>query len=321
MGRYYWIFVWLTSFTGVTIANSILAAWQSNQLTPSLTALVKAIADTIPVSISFNWTNTIILRTTMTLPWLYLLQLNTFLFQCLRCNCLARMMMGGGSGGDLPYRAYIDAGTTFLCVVTLSFAAPLVAPFALMFFLVSEPVWRQTLLYVYQPTYDGGGFRWPFISDMCFSSMILAHVLLAFMISLKRTVGPAFATGITVIPTVMFRKLMHRQYHREYKDIALLQASYLDLWDTSAPTTKEEREEFLKFLVDCHKAAYIPVCISGSETAILTTEPASVIMTDVESKESNRPFSLVESETCPETCLPLKQRAALGSVRENSCLH
>ena len=61
-------------------------------------------------------------------------------------------LSGGGAGGDLPYRAYIDAGTTLLCVVTLSFAAPLVAPFAVMFFLVSEPVWRQTLLYVVSRT-------------------------------------------------------------------------------------------------------------------------------------------------------------------------
>ena len=60
---------------------------------------------------------------------------------------MARLMMGGGAGGDLPYRAYIDAGTTFLCTVALSFASPLVAPVTLAFFLMSEPIWRQLLLY------------------------------------------------------------------------------------------------------------------------------------------------------------------------------
>jgi hypothetical protein len=39
----------------------------------------------------------------------------------------------------------------------------------------------------------------------------------------------------------------------------------------------EKREEFRQFLVDAHKAAYIPVCIAGGATNILTAEPAVVI--------------------------------------------
>ena len=56
----------------------------------------------------------------------------------------------------------------------------------------------------------------------------------------------------------MVQKLIHRQYRREYADTALLQTSYLDLWENSEKTTMDQREELRKFLVDCHKAAYIP---------------------------------------------------------------
>jgi len=77
----------------------------------------------------------------MTLPWSYLLQSSTYIMKFLR-------LKKGNAGANLPYRVYIDAGTTFLCTVALSFANPLVAPFTLMFFIVSEPVWRQTLLYL-----------------------------------------------------------------------------------------------------------------------------------------------------------------------------
>jgi hypothetical protein len=36
----------------------------------------------------------------------------------------------------------------------------------------------------------------------------------------------------------------------------------------------EKREEFRQFLVDSHKAAYIPICIAGGASTILTAEPA-----------------------------------------------
>jgi hypothetical protein len=40
----------------------------------------------------------------------------------------------------------------------------------------------------------------------------------------------------------------------------------------------EQREEFRKFLVDAHKAAYIPICLAGSDTdSFFTTEPALVV--------------------------------------------
>jgi len=192
----------------------------------------------------------------------------------------------------MPYRVYIDAGTTLLCTVALSFANPFVAPITVMFFMFSEPVWRRNLLYLYEPTYDGGGCRWPFMSEMCFSCMILSQVLLAFMIALKRTIGPAFAAGLGVIPTIMFRKMIHNQYYRKYSDTALLQTSYLDLLESSPQATQEQHEEFRKFLVDCHKAAYVPVCISSSERAILTNEPACVIPTDNESKKGSVAFPI-----------------------------
>jgi len=117
--------------------------------------------------------------------------------------------------------------------------------------------------------------------------MILSQVLLAFMISLKRTIGPAFAAGVTVIPTIMFRNIIHKQYYREYHDTALLQASYLDLWESSPKATQEEREAYRKFLVDCHKASYVPICVSSSERTTFTTEPACVIPTGNELRKSS----------------------------------
>jgi hypothetical protein len=53
--------------------------------------------------------------------------------------------------------------------------------------------------------------------------------------------------------------------------------SLLDEWDTSIPTSLHKRDEYLKFLVDAHKAAYVPVCIAGDTVNVLTSSPAKVI--------------------------------------------
>jgi hypothetical protein len=53
----------------------------------------------------------------------------------------------------------------------------------------------------------------------------------------------------------------------------------LDGWDVNEPTSMKIREEYRSFLVDAHKAAYVPVCIAGSSD-VVTAEPAVVIPTD-----------------------------------------
>merc|ERR1719362_444273 len=166
------------------------------------------------------------------------------------------------AGVPLTYRAYNDCGTVFLCSCTLSFASPVMAPAAVLFFLVSEPIMRRCFIYVYLPEFDGGGFRWPFLSDMCYSSMICGQVYLFVLIFFKRAIGPSFASFITLIPTALYRKLTLDRYHRAYIDTCLLLTSNLDMINPEKPSTMKERESFREFLVDAHKAAYIPVCIA-----------------------------------------------------------
>jgi hypothetical protein len=89
--------------------------------------------------------------------------------------------------------------------------------------------------------------------------------------------GPAILAAIPSIPTYLYRNFLIKRFRRAYDDAGLLQTSLLDGWDNTIPTSMEKREEFRQFLVDAHKAAYIPVCIAGGATNILTAEPAVVI--------------------------------------------
>ena len=122
------------------------------------------------------WINWIIVRTTIILPFVYLLQCNTFIFEILRLKCLSRAVRGGGPGGPVPFRIYVDSGVVFLCVAALAPASPIVAPVALLYFLVFCPILRWLLIFVYRPYSDAGGQRWPFVFQIFISAMIFAQV-------------------------------------------------------------------------------------------------------------------------------------------------
>ena len=241
--------------------------------------VLASIASAIPTKISPQWLNWIIVRTTMTLPLHYLLQINTFVFSFLGWHCCSRMVRGGGPGGPVPYRVFIDTGVVLLCVVALAPASPLVAPCALVHFLFSEPILRRNIIFMYRPKFDGGGIRWPFLFEMVISSLLFGHVLMVTMLALKKAVGPAIVAAIPFIPTLVFRHELQRLYLKPYQDAGLVQMSMLDGWDNQEPTSQKKREEFRRFLVDAHKASYVPVCIAGSKE-VMTAEPAVVIHSD-----------------------------------------
>jgi len=76
----------------------------------------------------------------------------------------------------------------------------------------------------------------------------------------------------------MFSLWTEELFLRPYKDTALLQTSRLDGGQESY--SESQREEFRRWLVDCHKASYVPTCLLGSKDNLLTVEPAVVIPKD-----------------------------------------
>ena len=136
---------------------------------------------------------------------------------------------------------------------------------------------------MYRPKFDGGGLRFPFIFDMMISALMVGQVLLCTSMALKQALGPAFLAALPVVPTYQFSRSTKKKFLRAYQDAALMQTSLLDGWNTDEPTSVKEREEFRRFLVDAHKAAYVPVCIAGNDDdEFLTAEPAVVVPLETE---------------------------------------
>ena len=66
----------------------------------------------------------------------------------------------------------------------------------------------------------------------------------------------------------------------------MIELPLLSALDSSFPLSAEKREEYRKFLVDSHKAAYVPICMAVGETTCLTKEPAEVIPYEDEDDEA-----------------------------------
>jgi hypothetical protein len=89
-------------------------------------------------------------------------------------------------------------------------------------------------------------------------------------------VGCALVAILPLGPTIIFRNRCRKQYLKAFQDAGLLQTSTLDGWDLSVPTSVKKRKKFREFLVDAHKAAYVPVCLAGDTASVLTATPAVV---------------------------------------------
>jgi hypothetical protein len=107
--------------------------------------------------------------------------------------------------------------------------------------------------------------------------------------ALQQAFFSALCVGLATIPTYFFSQITKNRFLRAYQDAGLLQSSRLDGWDTSKPTSKANREEYRRWLVDCHKASYVPICLAGSDN-FLTMEPAAVLPThrDTDRSDGNR---------------------------------
>jgi hypothetical protein len=153
----------------------------------------------------------------------------------------------------------------------------MLAPTSALYFLFCVPLWRRNCIFIYRPSFDSGGALWPFLADVCLTSMIFAQVFMTTMMALKKAIGPAVLAALPIVFVSAYRIVSRNRYLAAYNDAALFQSSSLDCWDPSFPISTEKREEYRKFLIDSHKAAYVPICMAVGETTCLTAEPAEVI--------------------------------------------
>ena len=98
---------------------------------------------------------------------------------------------------------------------------------------------------------------------------------------LKKAYLLAIIALVSIIFTWTFKSVCKETFGQSYNDAALLQTSELDGWKVGCEMPFAERERYRKWVVDCHKASYVPVCVNA-EDDYLSAEPAVVIPTTAE---------------------------------------
>ena len=164
-----------------------------------------------------------------------------------------------------------------MCITSLSPACPLIAPVGLLYYIVFIPTLRWLHIFVWRPKYDGGGSRLPVLHEILISSLILGQILLGAGLYLKESFIFGSLIMLMTIPTYLFSFWTKEKFMRPFEDAGLWQASKLD--ELSKNGTVEEREKYRRWLVDCHKASFVPICVAGGKD-FLTYQPASVIPID-----------------------------------------
>lgn len=285
--QYLWWYTVVSVFSGTLIANMVIGGFSQGLQEGDLKSVLLGIAQTIPSTQAAVWLNTIVLRTTYTWTAQYLLQMNAFLFAFLGLKCCTRLSLGGGAGPPTPYRLYVDSSTVLLCLFALAPCSPLVAPATFCYFLVAQPVLRWCMIFVHRPNFDSGGLRWPSLFLFSISALLVGEILLTTQMILKQAAGPAIMAALPFLYTILQYNDMKKRFHRPFYDAALLQTSLLDGWDTQKVTSMKRREDFRKFLVDSHKAAFVPVCLAGTDNQenSFTAYPAVVVPLETDNEE------------------------------------
>lgn len=201
-----------------------------------------------------------------------------------------------------------------MCITSLGPAAPIIAPFATLYYMIFIPMLRWLHIFVYRPKYDAGGARFPIYHDQVISSLILAQVLTAALLLLKQAIVPGFIVFGMGFPTFFFSQWTKEKFLRSYRDAGLLQSSQLDGW--GGGKTIEWREKYRRWLVDCHKASFVPLCLSGGEE-FLTCQPAVAVPTyrdmaeeadeEEESEDGGDTFEIMSGTLSPSPRRSLQQ--------------
>mmetsp|Transcript_45072 Transcript_45072/g.50860 ORF Transcript_45072/g.50860 Transcript_45072/m.50860 type:complete len:158 (-) Transcript_45072:32-505(-) len=152
----------------------------------------------------------------------------------------------------------------------------------MFYFIIVVPMLRFMVVFAYRPVFEGGGDKWPKLHHIIITSLLLSQLITSVTFLLKQNIIEGLIAGCCIIPTLVFNNIILERYLRPYRCAGLLQAGRIP----SPSSTKNcrytcnEREEYRRWLVDCHKASYVPTCLSGGTKNVLTAEPAVAIADD-----------------------------------------
>lgn len=159
----------------------------------------------------------------------------------------------------------------------------------------------------------------PYASPRSSSSSSLNHQKLVTGASfiLKGNIYAGIVIVACTIPTLLFNSIVLEKFLRPFRDASLRYTGKIYNTRNAKDETEDPwqaREEFRRWLVDCHKASYLPTCLSGGERNLLTAEPAMVVPKIVQPKEEIIGSADLEKQNSNMRNLFQRQTAQKGGI-------
>jgi len=286
---FFWYFYIIARFLGPIALLSVKGYLEGGgTLEQVITGALSELGRQAPMVLGPSAITYIIFAGGVTWPTMYLLQAPNFCTKTARLKLFNRMLKGGGPGAETPYRIYVDSGYIFACLTALAPVCPLVGTLGLFYFIAISPMIRWLLVFAYRPKFDGGGNKWPKLHHIIISSMLFGQLITSMTLLLKQNLYEGLFIGFMIVPTFLYNSIILDKFQRPYQDAALLQIGRMH--NSSCQNSWMEREETRRWLVDCHKASYVPSCLSGGGKNLVTAEPATTITT-IEDSDGNDEYS------------------------------
>lgn len=110
---------------------------------------------------------------------------------------------------------------------------PLIAPFALLYYLTAFLGWKYNWTYVYGQPYQSGGTAWPRIFNQLMTGLFFFHLMELAILSIKKNFG-----GLLMIPLLLidvgYWLAVHARFWRPLETLSLISAAERDAAEAAA---------------------------------------------------------------------------------------
>jgi hypothetical protein len=132
------------------------------------------------------------------------------------------------------------ADDTIAILMGLSFSVmcPIIAPTALIFFLVSFLVWKYQLVYVYNPPYEAGGLLWKNVFNQSCCALFIFQLMMIAVLGVKESIGAPIVVAPLLFITIAFQLSAQSTFWRPMECLALMSANEIDEIEAASPATE-----------------------------------------------------------------------------------
>ena len=159
--------------------------------------------------------------------------------------------------GSFPYGKLLSEHMLiFLLVMCYAAIAPVILPCGVMFFLLSYIVYKQQLLYVYEPEYESGGKVFLSMVNYYFFALLISQILLLCLLVTKLAYSQLWYFLLLPIITITAARILYKHYGKCAMELPINIAYRCDTFNEKAMETERDSNNNTK---ENHDDESIPI--------------------------------------------------------------